>query len=163
MEESHALITLRLSNPKSQAQEKLLSFGTSPEVFLASAREQHEEARKQVAVGIDPSISRKKGKEKWSGQGPFEAVARERLNLKSPGWSPMGWNNKWLKLLSCPNFVVGHPEDCLWLSFVRNQIFFLLEVLVTTSSNKRSQRRVNISSDFPFGSYKGLKISAKTE
>jgi integrase len=71
-----------------QGKEKLLSFGTYPEVSLASARERREEARKLVAAGIDPSISRKEGKEKWSGQGSFEAVAREWIALKSPGWSP---------------------------------------------------------------------------
>jgi hypothetical protein len=71
-----------------QGKEKLLSFGTYPEVSLASARERRDVARKQVAAGIDPSVSRKEEKEQWSGEGSFEAVAREWIDLKSPGWSP---------------------------------------------------------------------------
>ncbi|MHB8810415.1 MAG: tyrosine-type recombinase/integrase [Desulfobulbaceae bacterium] len=71
-----------------QGKEKLLSFGTYPEVSLASARERRDAARKLVASGIDPSASRKEEKEQWSGEGTFEAVAREWIELKSPGWSP---------------------------------------------------------------------------
>lgn len=71
-----------------KGKEKLLSFGTYPEVSLAAAREKRDAARKQVAAGIDPSASRKEDKEQWSGEGSFEAVAREWIELKSLGWSP---------------------------------------------------------------------------
>jgi len=71
-----------------QGKEKLLSFGTYPEVSLAMARGRRDEARKQVAAGIDPGASRREEKEQWSGAGTFEAVAREWIDLKSPGWSP---------------------------------------------------------------------------
>src|SRR5512136_1929716 len=39
--------------------EKLISLGTYPEVSLAQARVRRDEARKQVADGIDPSQARK--------------------------------------------------------------------------------------------------------
>ncbi|MDW7774375.1 MAG: tyrosine-type recombinase/integrase [Desulfobulbaceae bacterium] len=71
-----------------QGKEKQLSFGTYPEVSLALARERRDAARKQVATGIDPSVYRREEKEQWSGSGSFEEVAREWIELKSPGWSP---------------------------------------------------------------------------
>ena len=39
-----------------QGNTKMVSFGTYPEVSLAGARKQREEAREPVAVGIDPKI-----------------------------------------------------------------------------------------------------------
>lgn len=65
--------------------EKLLSFGTYPEISLSSAREKRDTARKQIAEGFDPGEERKSSK---SGSGNFETVAREWIELKSPGWSP---------------------------------------------------------------------------
>lgn len=68
--------------------EKLVSFGTYPEVSLSSARQKRDEARTQVAAGIDPALIRKEKKAQQSGERNFEAVAREWIALKSPGWSP---------------------------------------------------------------------------
>ena len=65
--------------------EKLLSFGTYPEISLSSARAKKDAARKQVAEGIDPSLFRKEEKVQTSGELSFEAVAREWITLKSPG------------------------------------------------------------------------------
>ncbi|MCD9029397.1 integrase arm-type DNA-binding domain-containing protein [Luteimonas sp. BDR2-5] len=66
--------------------EKRLSFGTYPDVSLASARDQHADARKQVAAGIDPSAHRKAvkaaGKERAANS--FETIAREWFAKKSP-------------------------------------------------------------------------------
>lgn len=81
-----------------KGKEKLLSFGTYPEISLASARDRRDAARKQVASGVDPSVSRKEEKEQWSGEGSFEAVAREWIELKSPGWSP-SHTNKTISIL----------------------------------------------------------------
>jgi hypothetical protein len=71
-----------------KGKEKLLSFGTYPEVSLAAAREKRDAARKQIAAGIVPSASRKEDQEQWSGEGSFKAVARVWIEMKSPGWSP---------------------------------------------------------------------------
>ena len=66
--------------------EKLISFGTYPEITLAEAREKREAARKQLANGIDPSEVRKAQKAAKQAQGAnsFEAVARE-WHLKFKG------------------------------------------------------------------------------
>jgi hypothetical protein len=66
--------------------EKLLSFGTYPEITLAEAREKRETARKQLANGIDPGEVRKaqKAAKLEQGANSFEAVAREwHLKFKS--------------------------------------------------------------------------------
>src|SRR5690349_15483537 len=39
--------------------EKLLSLGIYPDVGLADAREKRDQARKQLAAGIDPGVARK--------------------------------------------------------------------------------------------------------
>lgn len=57
--------------------ENSFSLGDYPEVSLADAREKMQAARKQKAMGIDPGAARKIEKAKQSGEGTFEAVARE--------------------------------------------------------------------------------------
>ncbi|MEO6661343.1 MAG: Arm DNA-binding domain-containing protein [Burkholderiaceae bacterium] len=59
--------------------EKRLSVGTYPETSLREARTKRDEARKQLAAGIDPSATRKaeKASRPTSSAGSFEAVARE--------------------------------------------------------------------------------------
>jgi integrase len=61
--------------------EKLLSFGTYPEVSLKNARDKRDDARRLVAAAIDPSAKRKA--EKAARADTFEAIAREWLLLKS--------------------------------------------------------------------------------
>jgi len=70
--------------------EKLLAFGTFPEISLAEAREKRDAARKQVANGIDPGELRKAEKTaKTQTTETFEHVAREWHLKFSPRWSPV--------------------------------------------------------------------------
>jgi integrase len=58
---------------------KTISFGTYPEISLSQARERREEARKLIAIGIDPSMNRKavkSAKDELSANS-FELIARE--------------------------------------------------------------------------------------
>ncbi len=59
--------------------EKMLSFGTHPEVSLKDARERREQARRDIAAGIDPGAKRKAEKATRAelAANTFEAVARE--------------------------------------------------------------------------------------
>ena len=59
--------------------EKLISFGTYPEVSLADARDKRVDARKQVAAGINPGEIRKAQKQAVVAvtENSFEVVARE--------------------------------------------------------------------------------------
>ena len=67
--------------------EKRLSLGKYPEVSLKDVRIRHQEARKNLAQGIDPAEVKKVVKSNQSGEFSFEAIAREWIALKSPGWS----------------------------------------------------------------------------
>ncbi len=70
--------------------EKLLAFGTYPEISLAEAREKRDAARRQVANGIDPGELRKAEKTaKTQTTETFEHVAREWHQKFSPRWSPV--------------------------------------------------------------------------
>jgi integrase len=69
--------------------EKLISLGTYPEVSLAQARVRRDEARKQVADGIDPSQARKSLKAaRVQNESTFEVVAREWHSKFTPTWTP---------------------------------------------------------------------------
>lgn len=61
-----------------EGKEKQLSLGVYPDVSLAKARKRRDQAREQVADGIDPGEVRKALKaSKADGENTFEAVARE--------------------------------------------------------------------------------------
>ena len=57
--------------------EKRLALGVYPDVSLKLARSRRDEARAQVASGIDPGLARKAAKLAEAGAESFEAVARE--------------------------------------------------------------------------------------
>ena len=58
--------------------EKLLSLGTYPEISLLDARTRRDEARRQIAHGIDPSSLRKAQKQAQTEETEtFEVIARE--------------------------------------------------------------------------------------
>ncbi|MEJ1358421.1 MAG: integrase arm-type DNA-binding domain-containing protein [Candidatus Sedimenticola sp. (ex Thyasira tokunagai)] len=69
--------------------EKQLSLGVYPDVGLKDARERRDEARKQVAAGIDPSEHRKakKASREEQSANSFEVIAREWFAKHSPNWT----------------------------------------------------------------------------
>lgn len=62
--------------------EKLLSLGTYPDVSLKDARERREDARKQIANGLDPSAIKQQTKidTRINAANTFEAVATEWMS-----------------------------------------------------------------------------------
>ena len=62
-----------------RGRERLISFGTYPDVSLKRAREKRDEARVLLADGVDPSAKRQA--EKMAQADTFEAIAREWLAL----------------------------------------------------------------------------------
>lgn len=72
--------------------EKLLSVGMYPEVSLKSARERREDARRQIAAGVDPSAKRKA--ERAARADTFEAIAREWLDLKRASLSARTYDKR---------------------------------------------------------------------
>jgi len=69
--------------------EKKLAFGTYPEISLTDARQRRDEARRQVAHGIDPGAVRKAQKQaETSETETFEVIAREWHTKFTPTWTP---------------------------------------------------------------------------
>jgi len=66
--------------------EKLMSFGSYPDVSLSLARERHVKARKLLATGTDPMAERKA--EKTATEDSFQSVARVWLEHWQDGKSP---------------------------------------------------------------------------
>jgi integrase len=68
--------------------EKLLSMGTYPDVSLAKARERRDEARRQMADGVDPGAMRKEQKEadRKKVLSTFQKVAEAWLAHQAYGW-----------------------------------------------------------------------------
>jgi hypothetical protein len=69
--------------------EKLLAFGSYPEVSLIKAREKRVNARKLLSDGLDPSTIKKEVKleKQLETANTFEVIAREWHRKKSSGWS----------------------------------------------------------------------------
>ena len=70
--------------------EKRLSFGTFPDTGLKAAREARDNARKQLAAGVDPSANRKAEKEsaRVAALSTLERAARAWLAHRSNAWKP---------------------------------------------------------------------------
>jgi integrase len=69
--------------------EKLLALGPYPEISLAAARQRRDEARRQVAHGIDPGAVRKAQKQAEAKETEtFEVIAREWHGKFKDSWSP---------------------------------------------------------------------------
>lgn len=72
-----------------EGKEKLLALGAYPEISLADARQRRDEARKQVANGIDPGAVRKAQKQAGTEETEtFEVIAREWHTKFSHTWTP---------------------------------------------------------------------------
>jgi integrase len=81
-----------------QSKRKTLSMGVYPAISLKDARDRRDEAKKQLANGIDPAMVRKSQKHQQSQPNTFEAVAREWHAKFKPGWSD-SHANRLLRLL----------------------------------------------------------------
>jgi hypothetical protein len=67
-----------------RGKEQMLSLGIFPEVSLKEARERRDQARRDLAKGIDPTA--KRCTEKLASGDTFEAIAREWFERFSPNW-----------------------------------------------------------------------------
>lgn len=79
--------------------EKVLALGVYPDTSLKQAREKRDEARKQMAEGIDPSENRKavKSSKAESAANSFEVIAREWGSKKVNDWDDK--NNRSKRML----------------------------------------------------------------
>jgi integrase len=79
--------------------EKVLALGVYPDTSLKQAREKRDEARKQLAEGIDPSENRKavKSSKAESAANSFEIIAREWGSRKVDTWADK--NNRSKRML----------------------------------------------------------------
>ncbi|MDG9926549.1 MULTISPECIES: integrase arm-type DNA-binding domain-containing protein [unclassified Pseudomonas] len=68
--------------------EKRLALGAYPTVPLQKARQRREEARQQLAEGIDPGEQKKAARQAQKAEGlTFEALAREWYTYNAPRWA----------------------------------------------------------------------------
>jgi integrase len=71
-----------------ESKEKLLSLGVYPEISLVEARQRRDEARKQLAHGIDPGAVRKAQKQASTEETEtFEVIGREWHTKFTPTWT----------------------------------------------------------------------------
>ena len=72
-----------------QGKEKLLAFGSYPDLSLAKAREKREEARKLLADGVDPSDHKKalQAAKEDRAANSFEVIAREWFTSRLNTWA----------------------------------------------------------------------------
>jgi integrase len=72
-----------------EEKEKLISFGTYPDVPLSLARKRRAEARQLVAAGVDPSAARQEAKQakQRDAMNTLEAVSRAWLAHRASAWT----------------------------------------------------------------------------
>jgi len=75
-----------------EGRERLLSFGTYPEVPLKTARERREQARCLIATGVDPSAERKA--KIATREDTFQALALEWLQMQQKSLSARTFKKK---------------------------------------------------------------------
>lgn len=77
--------------------QKLLAIGVYPAVSLAQARKKRDQAREQLAQGVDPSIAKyaEKAALAVAAENTFEAVARELHGVKVGSLSPQ-YAERWI-------------------------------------------------------------------
>jgi len=70
--------------------ERMLSFGTYPDISLAQARGKRDEAKKLLAEGIDPSLEKQRSKQQGviDAELTFEKVANDWLDIKARTLAP---------------------------------------------------------------------------
>lgn len=80
--------------------EKLLSFGTYPEISLVDARSKRLDARKLLANGADPRGARKEEKRKavYDASNTFASVANEWFEVNRPKWTDDHAARLWRRL-----------------------------------------------------------------
>ena len=73
-----------------EGKQKMLNFGVYPHVSLKDARQKRDEAKAQLAVGIDPGLHKKAAKAaiRTSEMNGFEVVAREWFAKHKTTWNP---------------------------------------------------------------------------
>jgi integrase len=91
--------------------EKSISLGTYPETSLARARQKRDEARRQIADGIDPSAKRKA--EKDNRGNTFEAVATEWLESQRVKLQPATLSNIGNRLKALNRHLRAAPIDTI--------------------------------------------------
>ena len=99
---------LRFVSPVTHARRDI-SFGAYPDVAILEARRLGNEARSQIALGIDPLIAREVAKKQIKSQSPIltfrEAAERVYADLKS-GWKNSKHKNQWLNTLKTYAFPI---------------------------------------------------------
>ncbi len=80
--------------------EKLLAFGTYPEITLKEARDRRLEARRLIAHGIDPAEKKKEEKllAAYKAGTTFAFVAEEWFNTNKATWTPEHAERLWRRL-----------------------------------------------------------------
>lgn len=79
--------------------QKTLALGVYPAVTLKQARDGRDQAKSQLAQGIDPSSAKRDAlqAEKLAAANTYELVAREFHSIKAGGWSE-SHAGKWLRM-----------------------------------------------------------------
>ena len=80
--------------------EKSLAFGHYPEVSLGDARDRRDDARKQIALGVDPAVQKQlvKRAKAVSNATTFEGVAKDWFAKFSAPWAPAHAARVWSRI-----------------------------------------------------------------
>lgn len=138
--------------------QKALAFGSFPEISIADARKLRDEARQQVANGIDPGAVKKEQKileliQVESDSNTFEKVAREWHEFRKPEWSENHANRLLRRLvLDVFDFIGEKPI----VAIERPELVNLLQRIATRSSETAIRMKIAFYGIFRYAHNKGM-------
>jgi len=91
--------------------QKTLALGAYPAVSLSQARRGRDDAKDQLAHGVDPSAAKKEAKRaaKMEPAGSFESIAREWFVARRSSWTP-GYADRLIRRLEADVFSALGPK-----------------------------------------------------
>jgi len=123
------------------SRERMMGLGQWPDIDLATAEERRDEARKQIARGVDPVAARQA--EKLKQADTFESIAREWLANQKPGLSASTYERaEWmLEKLTFP-WIGAEPMVTLTRTDIVNRVLKRIEDRRKYVTARRTLQRI---------------------
>ena len=118
---------------------KTLSIGVYPDFSLKEARERHQQARRMIADGIDPTFQKKveKALKLEQSENSFEAISLEWLNKQRPVWAKTHSDNVEGRLR---NYVFPHIGNRPIIDITAPELLTMLREIEKLGFNETAHR-----------------------
>ena len=130
-------------NFRFNGKQKTLSIGTYPTIALIQARAAREQAKQQLAQGIDPAAAKQQAKADKAAAiaNTFQAIAAQWHKQKTPQWKPNHAARVWLSLEKDVFPIIGSlPIDSIAVKDVKAVLEKIIERGALVTAEKIRER-----------------------